>query len=1165
MSVQGTTDLKAEKLEKLEWVRKALNTKKSARKPDESWRRDVLEATLEATGRAAVGASATLTKEELAAKKARAEESAQVVLEGMEKATQAAQTRYNEGVVDDIRTKDLDDKDKNKVVVGDDKKVPLTHAVEAHGLGTDSAQVGRLLHGRRVDEKPATGTGTPDPTITLPPDNPALQKLGVKETQAFTTVGDEPKNISGAFTSSQGMLRAVKEGFAQADMVDRYAEGERQKAKTAQPGIDAIGSSLDQTKFATSVSDSENIGYNIEVKGHSAQQTGSGFAKDEITERAKTIVHSDADGAKIVLSPAYTHAEVVTDEKTGETKTVERRVGWNLQTAYPFQADSDLEDSYANPSEIAKSLWAVKDKKTTADARAKSAKEDHDSAQKELRSAEDALKAIKTKYGDVTDDDKLKNAREALGKMDKELKDLENLATTDSVKFNESENRRSVLKVQMAPHIALIDGEARRPKLEQTVKDLTPAMTRLKEALEAATKTQKAIDLEYNKALKAMPKDKPAKSEDGQESGEGSKGGGTAGYNPATGEFALKGDEKRPPKPATLKGTDESGKPLTAHHLYPWNKINADLNAALKPGKASKLKAIFAFADVKDPGPDFWAEHDKEPKDRNYAFSEVINKAAQAICWCPRNVFMGPSAEIRGGDPGEGLDEIRETGGMPSPASAVAEFTGKQGGIGASVNDLAMELEEKARAVKREEFQKSNLKPPDDDKLLTKEEKDAILNEAATQSKLYETLAAAAAKKKGSDLDEAEKKKLIEKVKSRSRLMEQFAENVREAQGSATRTYDKDDWVQRTADKDTPKKDTFLRDEHELLVDHKAGQVRALLKSLGLEENAAKKFEQRIANAVTTFKTKKKDAEAGTQDDDATKKEVRKLVATAVGTIEKVEADLAEQQRKNAPTVTQETGQTQKGKAATVTRGTGQTQKGKAATDTQESAETKEGFEARQREALRQVQNIKPEAEEILALIRSHNKHEVVTRALEKRVATAVAAFEEERKTATSGEPEKNADELFQALKEPFEKAREVFQEIRDELGSLTKKKDQAAKLASDLTLTLKLRAEELLELLGTIELNDVQSGDFKEKIAAPPKTFEEAKTKAEQDTTKAPEDLNKDLQLVFGKAMETLQDVENALTLEKQKPETAKSVKESSETGSKSTDPTKQATSNVT
>ena len=65
---------------------------------------------------------------------------------------------------------------KEKIDALRSKKVRLTHAVSGHGKGTD--QMGRVLHGHRADE-PVTGTPT--------------------------TVGSDPSNTSGAFTSNQGM------------------------------------------------------------------------------------------------------------------------------------------------------------------------------------------------------------------------------------------------------------------------------------------------------------------------------------------------------------------------------------------------------------------------------------------------------------------------------------------------------------------------------------------------------------------------------------------------------------------------------------------------------------------------------------------------------------------------------------------------------------------------------------------------------------------------------------------------------------------------------------------------------------------------------------------------------------------------------------------------
>ncbi len=60
-----------------------------------------------------------------------------------------------------------------------------------------------------------------------------------------TTVGDDPSNVSGAFSSNQGMLHAVQEGFAQANMVSSYDD---QQSRAKSP---PSGGRFDDERFVT--------------------------------------------------------------------------------------------------------------------------------------------------------------------------------------------------------------------------------------------------------------------------------------------------------------------------------------------------------------------------------------------------------------------------------------------------------------------------------------------------------------------------------------------------------------------------------------------------------------------------------------------------------------------------------------------------------------------------------------------------------------------------------------------------------------------------------------------------------------------------------------------------------------------------------------------------
>ena len=148
-------------------------------------------------------------------------------------------------------------------------------------------------------------------------------------------------------------------------------------------------------------------------------------------------------------------------------------------------------------------------------------------------------------------------------------------------------------------------------------------------------------------------------------------------YDPSTGEFA----GERPKKPGSLKGEDEGGQSLTAHHIYPWNKIRSDLNTALTSKSKPKMEAILHFAGtaVSDS---FWVDLAKEPADRSAGFASEVNRIAKAACWSKGNVFMGPLGEYRSDDPGEEMDTSFSKSGIPTPASAVGDLINQSGGIG---------------------------------------------------------------------------------------------------------------------------------------------------------------------------------------------------------------------------------------------------------------------------------------------------------------------------------------------------------------------------------------------------------------------------------------------------------------------------------------------------
>jgi len=158
-------------------------------------------------------------------------------------------------------------------------------------------------------------------------------------------------------------------------------------------------------------------------------------------------------------------------------------------------------------------------------------------------------------------------------------------------------------------------------------------------------------------------------------------------YNPKTGKYEIDQEtggssgSKRPEKPSDLKGTDIDGDALTAHHIYPWNKILPDFNKALESGSRAELEKLFAFGQVK-MDEEFWEDLKKKPEERSYRFSDAINRAIPKICWSQSNIFMGPSGSKRADDPGENLETVYTDSGLEAPASVMARLAEGSGGLG---------------------------------------------------------------------------------------------------------------------------------------------------------------------------------------------------------------------------------------------------------------------------------------------------------------------------------------------------------------------------------------------------------------------------------------------------------------------------------------------------
>ena len=532
---------------------------------------------------------------------------------------------------------------------------PLTHAVSGHGPGTD--QRSRVLHGRRNDEIVASG----GPGATPP-----------------STVGHDPSNTSGAFSSSRAMLHTVTEGFAQANLLSAAADD-----TARQRGAGA--SRLDEGRFVTNVSGAETlgeVGYNLEVKGFHSQRSGAGLAADEIARRSRHVERTDGlQQARMVLDPAYVGG---------------RRAGWNLQTAY---ANADPVTAQAsNAGEMGTSVVALE--------------ADRDARQRDISTAKSAVEQAEAAL--AGHDETVRKRRENIERLTAAIAAApafaDGLASLDAITARKQVVEKALEafepagfgmwdedfggggdepsaedleeEARLTAELARLDAAERRAKDEASLVSERVGIEQLHQkraALEGVLATKRAAVAQAEAAAltaaRAAQQAAPptVEREDG-----GGAGPGVAVYDAVLGQIT--GD--RPSKPGgALKGTDDNGDPLTAHHLYPWNQIRDDLNAALASGSRPSLQRLLTFRSVEVESW-FWEELTKPAPQRSYAFSEAVNAAAQKICWTPRNIFMGPLGEKRGDDPGEKLDLAYTRSGVPTSASAAAQLIAKTGGLG---------------------------------------------------------------------------------------------------------------------------------------------------------------------------------------------------------------------------------------------------------------------------------------------------------------------------------------------------------------------------------------------------------------------------------------------------------------------------------------------------
>ncbi len=640
------------------------------------------------------------------------EDRAQRILTGMEKATQANQRAKMPNAA----------KDDNP---------PLAHALGAHGPGKD--QTDRLINGRRADqvaddnathgkamaesqkkqdaltarlEKATKGGPDAEDPESLRAEQ---QKLDLEKTQllaasAITAVGKDPSNISGAFASHDAMLDAVREGFAQANMVEQFGNKER---------AEKIDTTLGDSRFVTKVKGIEDGGKSFEVKGMAAQGKGIALGKGEQEARKAAIESTDVSNASVVLDPAYAvndKGEYILDEKGQK-----RRAGWNLQTAYPVKSEPD--QVYDKPGDVKGGRHDLEGQLKAAEKKVEPLQQKLDEARKELKGKNDEIEAVTATVKSIEKeiaDAKIPQGEtaETLKKQIKELEQkLKALDSDDDMPIDFDNFGSEPAAKEEDPAIleqrkALTETKAKTEnwlKASQRGIELGIQKAKLLPLEQARTDAKSKVDgalLEVKEASKpavALKLEIQSKSP-----GQGGDGKLTGCYDPVKGEIT----ENRPEKPASLRGRDDEGDSLTANHLYPWNKIRDDINKALKSGSQAELQKVLDFGKFKADA-SFWQEFAKPAGERSHSFSETMNRAAQAVCWAPDNVFLGPISAKRGDDPGEKRDAAFTKSGLPTPESAMAEMMDKEGGITGNRTGAAAIFEKNLREAQKGEKPKA--------------------------------------------------------------------------------------------------------------------------------------------------------------------------------------------------------------------------------------------------------------------------------------------------------------------------------------------------------------------------------------------------------------------------------------------------------------------------
>lgn len=183
----------------------------------------------------------------------------------------------------------------------------------------------------------------------------------------------------------------------------------------------------------------------------------------------------------------------------------------------------------------------------------------------------------------------------------------------------------------------------------------------------------------------------------------------------------------RPEKPDDLKVTYD-GDPLTAHHLFPYNRIESDLSKAIEEQDLRTVSNFMAFKGETstDESDAFrllayqrphkpskaWKKHQRNAKEEGINGEEDssdirLRKFFREAAWARHNIFMGPAPELRADDPHERYDTHVVKGKETESSKLAKEMF--DSGVGALENaDFHEKLKKARKDPESREFHKKD-------------------------------------------------------------------------------------------------------------------------------------------------------------------------------------------------------------------------------------------------------------------------------------------------------------------------------------------------------------------------------------------------------------------------------------------------------------------------